>query len=103
VFILQHYITSTGNDPSFVSQELKIPIIKDSLVKIVLSNSQCNEYDEIWEEMEKDFLMETYIDLHASDKYKKKPPVFKNNICKTVGAVGGLFLILKYTIFNMGF
>ncbi|CAJ0823061.1 10537_t:CDS:10 [Entrophospora sp. SA101] len=79
--------------PDFVSQELKIPIIKDSLVKIVLSNSQCSEYDEIWEGMEKEYLEETYVGIDEFNKYGKKPSILKNNICQTVGAVGEYFFV----------
>ncbi|CAG8567229.1 13278_t:CDS:10, partial [Racocetra fulgida] len=89
MYIYKQYESKTGKYPYF-DQELPIPVIDDSSVKVILSNSQSSEYDEIWDVMEREFLEEGFTGLDIHGNPRKKPNTLNSDIHRTVCAVGEL-------------
>jgi hypothetical protein len=59
----------------------------------VLSNFQSNEYNEIWDIMENEFLEEGFTGLDIYGKPREKPSLLSSDLHRTVCAVGGIVLI----------
>ncbi|CAG8490645.1 13824_t:CDS:10 [Cetraspora pellucida] len=92
MYIYKQYESKTGKYPYF-DQEFPIPVIDDSSVKVILSNSQSSEYDEIWDVMEREFLEEGFTGLDAYGNPRKKPNTLNSDIHRTVCAVGEPFFV----------
>ncbi|RGB32937.1 ER-golgi trafficking TRAPP I complex 85 kDa subunit-domain-containing protein [Rhizophagus diaphanus] len=93
LFIYKQYSLKNDKDFNLKPQELPIPIIDSSSVKVVLSNHQSNDYDEIWGIMEKEFLEEGFTGLDIYGKPRKKPSLLGSDLHRTVCAVGEPFFV----------
>ncbi|RIB08725.1 ER-golgi trafficking TRAPP I complex 85 kDa subunit-domain-containing protein [Gigaspora rosea] len=96
--IYKQYASKTGKYPYF-DQEFPIPVIDDSSVKVILSNSQSSEYDDIWDVMEREFLEEGFTGLDIYGKPRKRPYALNGDIHRTVCAVGEPFFV-QLTLHN---
>ncbi|CAG8787064.1 2327_t:CDS:2, partial [Racocetra persica] len=83
MYIYKQYESKTGKYPYF-DQELPIPVIDDSSVKVILSNLQSSEYDEIWDVMEREFLEEGFTGLDIYGNPRKKPNTLNSDIHRTL-------------------
>ena len=90
-FFLKQYSSKNDKDFNFEPQELPVPIIDSSSVRVVLSNFQSNEYDEIWDIMEKEFLEEGFTGLDIYGKPRRRPSLLGSDLHRTVCAVGGMY------------
>ncbi|CAG8595408.1 16304_t:CDS:10, partial [Acaulospora morrowiae] len=93
LYMYKQYLSKTGKEPEFDSEELQIPIIEDSSVKVVLSNLQSIEYDDVWETMENEFLEEGFSGLDNYGNPRKKPSTISSDIHRTMCAVGEPFFV----------
>ncbi|CAI2163877.1 1745_t:CDS:10 [Funneliformis geosporum] len=88
LMIYKQYILNKDKGSNFELQELPIPTFDDYSVRVMLSNSQSNEYDENWDIMEKEFLEEGFSGLDIYGKPRKKPSPLGSDLHQTVCAVG---------------
>ncbi|RHZ88010.1 hypothetical protein Glove_26g15 [Diversispora epigaea] len=93
LYIYKQYLSKTDTESNFNSEELPIPIIEDSSVKVILSNLQSSEYDDGWEILEEDFLDEGFSGLDAFGKPRVRPSTLSSDIHRTVCAIGEPFFV----------
>ncbi|CAG8579158.1 12018_t:CDS:10 [Diversispora eburnea] len=93
LYIYKQYLSKMDVEPNFNSEELPIPIIEDSSVKVILSNLQSCEYDDGWEILEEDFLDEGFSGLDAFGKPRIRPSTLSSDIHRTVCAIGEPFFV----------
>ncbi|KAG9298934.1 hypothetical protein G9A89_015956 [Geosiphon pyriformis] len=92
LYIYKHCLNKSGKEAIFNPLDLPIPVINDSSVRVVLSNSHSNEYDETWHAMEQE-LIEDYKGMDIYSKTKKRLfPTSKENP-EIVCAVGEPFFV----------
>ncbi|CAG8551197.1 225_t:CDS:10 [Funneliformis mosseae] len=99
LIIYKQYLLKKDKDSNFELQELPIPTFDDYSVRVVLSNSQSNEYDEIWDTMEKEFLEEGFSGLDIYGNPRKKPSPLGSDLHRTVCAVGEPFFV-QFNVHN---
>ncbi|CAG8460304.1 5163_t:CDS:10 [Ambispora gerdemannii] len=99
LYIYKHYSNKTGKEPTFNPPDLPIPVILDASLRVVLSNAQSGEYDEIWHTMEQAFVDEKYKNVDAFGRNKLNPVALTKDSRQTVCAVAEPFYV-QFDVYN---